>query len=164
MRNNLGFTFIEVLLTITIIGILTALGTASFKGSQQQTRDTQRKNDLRQYQIGLENYSGSNNSLYPSRTDASGVSARNRLCPDINSTITFMTPPCPEDPKNKDNPNVNVYRYQSNGSGDGAANATQWVLWAGLERSENYWVVCSSSNSGEAPVANFGVSGGVCPI
>lgn len=157
-----GFTFIEVLVTITIIGLIASLITFNFRGSTEQARDTQRKNDLKQYQVSLENYSTSNGSLYPSRTDANGVSASTILCQDLGTFITSC--PGPEDPKNGDDPATYTYRYQSDGDNTGGATALQWVLWARLERSDNYWVVCSDARTGEVAASGFSVSGGVCPL
>ena len=61
-----GFTLIEILVVISIIGVLASLALVSFAGTQKQARDTQRKNDLKQYQTSLENFANNNSSLYPS--------------------------------------------------------------------------------------------------
>ena len=53
-RNNSGFTLIEVLIVISIIGLLSAatlIGLGTFRG---QGRDARRLGDLRQIQNGLE--------------------------------------------------------------------------------------------------------------
>lgn len=154
-----GFTLIEVLLAVSIIGILASLGVASYKASQERARDTERASDLRQYQTALENYSTENGSLYPSYTAANGVSAPGTLCSDLGA---FMTE-CPEDPRNPKDATF-TYLYQSDGDDSGAATALQWVLWAKLQRSSNYRVVCSNGNTGETPISGFSVSGGSCPI
>lgn len=54
--NQLGFTLVELLIVIIIIGILIALGAGSFSSSQKKSRDSQRKNDLRQIGLSLELY------------------------------------------------------------------------------------------------------------
>ena len=54
MKNNKGFTLIEVLIVISIIGLLSAatlIGLGTFRG---QGRDARRLGDLRQIQNGLE--------------------------------------------------------------------------------------------------------------
>jgi len=77
-----AFTLIEMLVVISLIGILTALALASFTSSQKQARDVVRKSDLKQYQTLLESYANMASGFYPSRT--SSVSAHDALCPDLN--------------------------------------------------------------------------------
>lgn len=156
--SSKGFTLIELLVVISIIGILTSLFLVSYANIQQKARNTQRKNDLKQYQTALENYSSVNNSLYPSKTDGAGASASTGLCPGLSVFI----PGCPEDPRKNDDPSYS-YLYQSDGSGAGAA-ALKWVLWARLEGETNFWVVCSDGRTGEKAQAGFSISGGVCPL
>lgn len=49
-----GFTLIELLITITVIGILAAIGTATYATAQQKARDSQRKSDLTQIKKAME--------------------------------------------------------------------------------------------------------------
>jgi type II secretion system protein G len=51
-----GFTLMELLIVIAILGILVAVGVVSFATSQKRSRDISRKNDLRQLSIALETY------------------------------------------------------------------------------------------------------------
>lgn len=51
-----GFTLIELLVVIAIIGVLTAIGIASFQGAQAKARDTKRKGDLKAIQTALQAY------------------------------------------------------------------------------------------------------------
>lgn len=133
-----GFTLIELLVVISIIGILAAMVTASFTSSQKQARDTQRKSDLAQYRSSLESFANLNNGLYPSRNASGGVSANIDLCSDLGLST------CPPDPKDG---TVYYYVYQSNGTGPGNADASDYVLWAKLENVSGYWVVCSNGTS-----------------
>lgn len=59
-----GFTLIEILIVITIVGILIAIATSSYLTALKQSRDTRRKTDLEQIRQGLETYR-SENGLYP---------------------------------------------------------------------------------------------------
>jgi prepilin-type N-terminal cleavage/methylation domain-containing protein len=159
MRKNFnGFTLIELLVVISIIGILAALATFSFAGSQRQARDSGRKSDLRQYQTSTESYASKNGGLYPQRPDAAGVQASVRLCTDLGLTS------CPEDSRYTIDPTY-IYRYQSNGTvSDGTAAATRFVLWAKLENTTDFFVVCSTGQSGTKAQAGFSVAGGACPL
>lgn len=56
ISNYDGFTIIELLIVIAIIGILSALLLSNFIGIRQRARDAQRKADLRQIQAALEIY------------------------------------------------------------------------------------------------------------
>jgi len=158
LKNNFkkGFTLIELLVVISIIGILAALAFVSFTTSQRQARDTQRKSDIKQYSTALEEFANANSGLYPSRT--TNTAASGTLC-----TTDLSISTCSEDPKSASDSTFTYY-YQSDGSGGGAKDASTYVLWAKLENSANYWVVCSDGKVGLIPTSNFGVSGGSCPL
>lgn len=64
-----GFTLIEILVVIAIIGILAALILVSFRYVKAKARDTRRVADIKQIQTALEMYFNSN-SQYPSTGDA----------------------------------------------------------------------------------------------
>lgn len=63
-----GFTLIELIVVIVIIGIMTALVTVNFIGIRQRGRDAQRKSELRQIQSSFEFYR-QDQSEYPELTD-----------------------------------------------------------------------------------------------
>lgn len=58
MNKNIqkGFTLLEILVVISIIGILVALGTAAFSTTQKKSRDARRKSDIKAMQNGFEQY------------------------------------------------------------------------------------------------------------
>lgn len=51
-----GFTLMELLIVIALLGFLIAAGIGSYTSSLKKSRDTRRKNDLRQIAIALESY------------------------------------------------------------------------------------------------------------
>lgn len=146
-KNNKAFTLIEMLVVISLIGILAALAMVSFSSVQKQARDTSRKSDLKQYQTATESYASRNNGTYPIAAAAQNA-ASGTYCTALNIGI------CPPDPKNAA---PYVYRYISDASG------TNYVLWGGLEKSSptTYWVICSNGKNSERPSAP---TTAVCPI
>ncbi|MDD5466135.1 MAG: prepilin-type N-terminal cleavage/methylation domain-containing protein [Candidatus Omnitrophica bacterium] len=61
-----GFTLLELLIVIAIIGILVAMGTVSYSTAQKRARDSKRQGDLKAIQNAFEQYYSKNNGNYPS--------------------------------------------------------------------------------------------------
>lgn len=72
-KINKGFTLVELLVVVGIIGILATLLMANFIGVRQRARDAQRKSDIRQIQSALEFYRSDIGS-YPATISACGAS------------------------------------------------------------------------------------------
>lgn len=69
-----GFTLLEVLIVIAIIGILVSIGLASYSTAQSKSRDARRRGDLKAMQNAWEQYyAESANAAYP--TTCSSISA-----------------------------------------------------------------------------------------
>jgi general secretion pathway protein G len=102
MKKYTGFTLIELLVVIAIVGILFAVGTASYITAQKQVRDTRRKTDLLEIQQALETYR-SENGFYPDN-----ATWTTDLAPLYINTV-------PSDPRD------GSYRYVGSG---GAYNST----------------------------------------
>ncbi len=111
MRKEGGFTLLELLIVIVIIGILALLIIPNITSAPKKARDTQRKTDLRAIQKGMEEYFVSNN-----------------IYPNLISDLTGGNPPilktAPTDPKNT---GVYVYTYTPAGTN------TTYTLKACLE-------------------------------
>jgi len=63
-----GFTIIELLIVIVVIGILAGLVLTTFNGIQQKARDTERETDVKALHAQLEAY-WAQQGFYPSLTD-----------------------------------------------------------------------------------------------
>lgn len=66
-----GFTLIEMLITIALIALLSAIALFGLQGVREQGRDAKRKSDLESIRSGLETYRADCN-LYPSRGTGAG--------------------------------------------------------------------------------------------
>lgn len=90
--SQLGFTLVELLIVVAIIGILSTLLTANFIGVRQRGRDAQRKSNLRQIQSALELYR-SDQGGYPDATSSPFTCGAQFTSIDQKS-IYMQTVPC----------------------------------------------------------------------
>lgn len=75
--NRRGFTVVELLIVITVMGILLILGVVNLRGTQVSARDTERKTDIETIGLQLEIYykSGTDNSTVIGRYPATALVA-----------------------------------------------------------------------------------------
>lgn len=64
IKSAKGFTLVELLITISIIGILSAIGLVLYSTVLKQSRDSKRQSDLKSIQLALEQYSN-DQGFYP---------------------------------------------------------------------------------------------------
>ena len=69
-----GFTIVELLIVIVVIGILAALVITTFTGIQQKARNTERETDIKALQGQIEAYYAQNGK-YPTLANMQDVSA-----------------------------------------------------------------------------------------
>ena len=69
MKNNKGFTLIEMLVVVAIIGLLSSVVVVGLGSARQNARDARRISDIRQIQNALEVYYSSAQS-YPDALSA----------------------------------------------------------------------------------------------
>ena len=153
-KSKSGFTIVELLIVIVVIGILAAITVVAFNGIQTRAYNSQRKSDLAALVKGLEMYRVENNR-YPTPT-------WNRIClsaggwdcwddsvfggtPGNRLLSAEQMPKMPQDPQYSDaqqsnypNPHLaRLYGYQSDTNGTGYILAT---YMPGLSPSDpNYW-------------------------
>ena len=106
MKKFRGFTFIEILVTVTIISLLTAVAVVTYSSFMKQARDAKRKADLGQISAALEMYR-SNNDTYP--VGSNWATTLNVL----KSPVVYIQT-LPTDPKNP----TYIYYYSSTTGSD----------------------------------------------
>ena len=88
-----GFTLLELLVVISIIGVLVVMGTFSYSTAQKKARDAERKGDLRGIGQALEQYYSVCGNVYPALS-GNLTGSINCSSPAIN-----IMPTIPLDPK-----------------------------------------------------------------
>lgn len=164
-RRLPGFTIIEMMVVMAIMGILFTLAAGGLVASQQKSRDARRKSDLAQIAIAIETYfndkgeyplSDQSFKLVTDGCTGGGAQQETIQCdwgsPLVDSKGTTYMVKLPEDPQSSF-----AYHYYSDG--------TYFQIYARLENTEDpsiekingnpsvySGVVCGSS------ICNYGVS------
>ncbi len=130
-----GFTMIELLIVMAIIGILATLFVASYPNARKRARDAQRQSDIKQYQTAIERHANSNNGIFYNSAGTVNIQTKYAIL-GVPST-------------SPDDPSAGTAHYQYNGT------ATQYTLWAKLEADTTnpYYIVCSNGLVGQKNVA-----------
>ena len=132
MKKNLGFTLMELLIVIAIIGILVSVSVASYGSAQKKGRDARRHTDLKAMQIAWEQYYADSNANYPSSCSVS---------------TTYLPGGLPTDPKTGT-------AYTST-SGWSSCLIASYCFCAGLEGEANSKTDCAG---GAAPSGYVGLN------
>lgn len=92
-RKSQGFTIVELLIVIVVIGILALLVITTYSGIQAKARNAKRQTDIQSLQTQLEAFF-SQNGYYPSLTDMNSSSWRstNMKSLDPNALIDPSNP------------------------------------------------------------------------
>ncbi len=123
-RKEKGFTIIELLIVIVVIGILAALVITTFTGIQQRARNTERETDIKALHSQLEAYYAQNGA-YPALADLNTTTLK-------GLDAGALTPPGSSTTPGASAATINQYQYLTTpGSCDTAAKTcTAYVLSA----------------------------------
>lgn len=147
MKNNRGFTLIELIVVMAILAVLALIGLGSFRSTQIKSRDIRRKSDLEQLQRALEMYHNDYSS-YPLseggeiKIGETSFGWGDELV-DVNGTVYMKE--LPNDPK------IPQYCYLS------VNNGTSYAVYAMLENDQDPAIIISE-NACNGTVYNYGVS------
>lgn len=104
-----GFTIVELLIVIVVIGILAALVVTTFTGIQQRARNTERQTDVKAIHSQVEAYYAQN-GRYPTLADLNDGAFRDANMKGLDEDAL-------KDPKGTaatlvDTPTANAYSYE----------------------------------------------------
>lgn len=151
-NNEYGFTFIELMLVIAILGVLLTLVSGNFLSSLKKGRDAKRKADLEQIQRAVEIYYDDNRA-YP-LTSSINFSGGQLCHPSGCATKVYMQK-IPNDPKSTGG---YTYRYCTN------ATNSQYQLYALFENSNDPKIITvnplstCTTNCYSSGNCNYGIS------
>ncbi|MCA9332652.1 prepilin-type N-terminal cleavage/methylation domain-containing protein [Candidatus Saccharibacteria bacterium] len=130
-----GFTIVELLIVIVVIGILAALVVTTFTGIQQKARNTERQTDIKAIHGQVEAYYAQN-GRYPTLANMNDATFRSANMKGLDDEAL-------KDPKGANNTlagaaAANVYSYAVTASGGGAcdnstADCAEYTLTATYE-------------------------------
>src|SRR5689334_590676 len=117
LKSMQGFTLVELLIVISIIGILTTVTMMNYASSQQRARDTQRKNDFKVIRDSLEQYKlDQKTQTYPVATSGSNATTGDFTTMAVPmASLGYLKSPYPKDPKDNGS-GIFQYRYHSDGT------------------------------------------------
>lgn len=132
-----GFTIVELLIVIVVIGILATLVITTYNGIQQKARDTKRKTDVNALQGHVESYF-TESGKYPTLANINDSTFR-------SANMKGLDPAALQDPKGSaqtlvGSPQANAYSYQASPSGcdNSTTDCTGYTLTATLEAGGTY--------------------------
>lgn len=106
-----GFTILELLIVVAIIGILAAVTMVLLNSTRAHGRDSRRLEDLRSIENGLHLYAAGHNGLYPEASPAETIDGQT----DTLSTKLIADEDMDAVPTDPLHPGM-VYQYESDGS------------------------------------------------
>ena len=137
LKKQSGFTLLELLIVIVIIGILALIIVPGLASGPKRARDAQRKTDIRAVKNALETYYNDNNAYPPG--NYSGLTTYL-----VNSYIPSM----PADPKG------GSYTYTPSPSGCAAGACTSFTLSATLENTKDSQIKAGTTDTYEVNSVN----------
>jgi type II secretion system protein G len=73
LRNSKGFTLIELMIVVVIIGILAAIAIPNFISMQDRAREGSVKSNMHTFQLAIEDFAVQNDGTYPTAAESGDV-------------------------------------------------------------------------------------------
>ncbi len=162
--SNNGFTLVELLVVMAILGILTVITLGNFRTSQIKARDAQRKSDLRQIANALEAYYN-DHSVYPSSNASGFILAC--FCSNGNEPCDWT-----QDLGQREFCDENNTVYMSKVPGDPLSDPEHAYCYESDETYYKLYAILENKNDPEAKIEvtcagreyNFGISSSNVPL
>lgn len=137
--NRRGFTITELIIVITIMGILLVLGVVNLRGSQAQARDDERRSDIEAIGLNLE-------SFYSTGTDSSTSLGRYPSTAMIGHETTYLRDIDPKSiatPGNTSSSVIAATNATQTATGVGPQPTISQYLYQPLKSVGGTWSVCT---------------------
>ena len=128
-QSESGFTLVELLVVMLILGLLAAIAIPSFFNQRDKAKDADAKASVRTAQTAIETYATDNQGSY-SGADGADLIAIEPTLADAPGTLTV---------------DVTGTATDLDGTGTGTAQATSYVITVASENSPNTFTVARST-------------------
>jgi len=135
--NKKGFTLIELIMTMAVLGAMSVIGFVIFTGAQEKARDAKKKSDITAIKTALEIYYDDNGS-YPAASGDAEAALSSALVPEYLGEF-------PRPSGYSDANEITRYNYDNDVCSGG------YRIWAWLENEEDLQATGSCGERNTTP-------------